>query len=138
MTFAGRWYMILCEKMFGVSLVKKKALFIVNLLSVLPFLVFFRQGGAVAIFMLPIWPVFTIINAFSSETARELVFYNTCLALASAVGFACGQLFFHFVAYDSAGESIVYLEITVVLIYIAVITAFQCVFKHFSNKKKNS
>ena len=75
---------------------KKIVLIILNALLVIPFLIFFRRGANVSIFMLPIWFIATIINAILSKNLKELWMFNGILAMFAIIGiFTNGQLYFN-------------------------------------------
>ena len=114
---------------------KKIVLTILNALLIIPFLVLFRKGGNVAIFMLPIWLVMTIINTKFAQNIRQLILYNACLAIFATIGiFICGQLYFKYVYWDSMGEAVVQLEMIVEVIYIAILTGIESRIKYIENK----
>ena len=115
---------------------KKIVLIILNALLILPFLIFFRRGGNVAIYMLPVWLIMSVINTIIAKDIKQLLLYNGCLSLFATIGiFVCGQLYFKYVCWDSIGESIVALEIIVEIIYIAVLSAVESYIKYLINKK---
>ena len=110
---------------------KKTVLIILNALLIIPFFVFFRRGGNVTIFMLPVWFIMSIINSVFSKNIKQLLVYNGCLSLFASIGiFICGQLYFKYVYWDSIGESIVLLEIIVEVIYIAILSCIESLVKH--------
>ena len=114
---------------------KKYILIILNVLLVIPFLIWFERGGNVAISMIPVWLVMSIINMIFSENIKQIVLYNGCMALFAIIGiFVCGQLYFKYVSWDSMGEAVVMLEIIIGFIYIALLTLFECLIKHFRKK----
>ncbi len=116
---------------------KKIVLIILNTLLVIPFLIFFRQGANVSIFMLPIWFIATILNAVLSRDLKELLMFNGTLALFAMIGiFTNGQLYFKYVYWDSEGELVVMAEIIIGIIYIAVLTGIECLIKYLINKCK--
>ena len=115
---------------------KKTVLIILNTLLIIPFLIFFRRGGNVAIFMLPIWFVMSIINTIFAKDIKQLLIYNGYLSLFAMIGiFVCGQLYFKFVYWDSIGESIIALEIIIEVIYIAILSGIESLIKYLISKK---
>ena len=115
---------------------KKTVLIILNALLIIPFFVFFRRGGNVAIFMLPVWFIMSIINSVFSKDIKQLLVYNGCLSLFASIGiFVCGQLYFKYVCWDSVGEAVIALEIMVEVIYIAILSGIESLVKHLINKK---
>lgn len=120
----------------GSAEMKKKVLIILNALLIIPFLIFFRRGGNVAIFMLPVWFVMTIVNTICSKDIKQLLIYNVLLSLFATLGiFVCGQLYFKYVYWDSIGETIILLEIAIEVIYISILTAIESFVRCFVNKK---
>ena len=116
---------------------KKIVLIILNALLVIPFLIFFRRGANVSIFMLPIWFIATIINAILSKDLKELWMFNGILAMFAIIGiFTNGQLYFKYVYWDTEGELVVMAEIFIGLIYITVLTGIECLIKYLINKCK--
>lgn len=116
---------------------KKIVLIILNALLVIPFLIFFRRGANVSIFMLPIWFIATIINAILSKDLKELLMFNGTLAIFAMIGiFANSQLYFKYVCWDTEGELIAKAEILIGLIYIAVLTGIECLIRYLINKYK--
>ena len=115
---------------------KKIVLIILNALLIIPFLVFFRHGANVSIFMLSVWLIATIINAVLSKDLKELLIYNGTLTLFAIIGiFTNGQLYFKYVYWDVEGEVVVMAEIFFCLIYISVLTGIECLVKFFSKKR---
>ena len=115
---------------------KRMLVLALNILSIAPFIVLFKLGGNVAIFMLIIWPIIMFINYSCAKSIKGLIGYNCCLAVFSAVGiYICGQLYFKYVQWDSIGEAIVQIEIIVELIYIATITVIECIINKYLDKK---
>ena len=116
---------------------KKNFLIILNALLVIPFLIFFRRGANVSIFVLPIWFIATIINAILSRDLKELWMFNGILAIFAIIGiFTNGQLYFKYVYWDTEGELVVMAEIFIGLIYITVLTGIECLIKYLINKCK--
>ncbi len=116
---------------------KKIILTILNALLIIPFLVLFRKGGNVAIFMLPIWLVMTMINTKFAPNIRQLIWYNVCLTIFATIGiYICGQLYFKYVYWDSMGEAVVQLEMIVEVIYIAILTGIESRIKYIENKER--
>ncbi len=114
---------------------KKLSLFILNILLIIPFILFYENGGMVAIFMLPIWFIMTVINTACSKKIKEILLYNGILMLFATVGiFVCGQLYFKYVFWDSMGEAGIFLEMIIEVINIIVLTVFECLIKY--NDKK--
>ena len=115
---------------------KKIVLIILNALLIIPFFIFFRRGGNVAIFMLPVWFVMTIVNTVFAKDIKQLLVYNGYLSLFASTGiFICGQLYFKYVYWDSIGEAIIVLEIIVAVIYIAILSGIESLVRHLINKK---
>ena len=124
------------ESMKESAKMKKIFLTILNALLITPFLIFFRRGGIVAIFMLPVWFVMSIVNTVCSKDVKQLLIYNGWLSLFASVGiFVCGQLYFKYVCWDSIGETIILLEIAVEVIYISILTGVEPVVRYLINKK---
>lgn len=117
---------------------RKILLTILNVLPLAIFIIFFRHGGNVAIYMLPVWIAITILNFILTKTSKELICYNGVLGLFSAVGILIdGMLYFKYVCSDSVGKSVMIFEIIVVLIYITIITGIEYCFKKVKNQKEN-
>ena len=115
---------------------KKTVLIILNTLLIIPFFVFFRRGGNVAISMLAAWFIMSIINTVFSKDIKQLLIYNGCLSLFASIGiFVCGQLYFKYVYWDSIGEAIIVLEIIVEVIYIAILSGIKSLIKYLITKK---
>ena len=127
------------EPLKGSVNMKKTVLIILNALLIIPFFIFFRQGGNVAIFMLPVWFIMSIINSVFSKDIKQLLVYNGCLSLFASIGiFICGQLYFKYVYWDSIGESIVVLEVIVEVIYIAILSGIESLVKHLIIRRKTN
>ena len=110
--------------------IKKVVLLIINALLVIPFIVFYRFGGHVAIHMLPIWFIMSVVNAVFSKSTKELLVYNAIMLLSAVVGiFACSQLYFKHVYWDTAGEAVMIAEMMIGSIYIAALTGIACLVK---------
>jgi hypothetical protein len=115
---------------------KKPGIIILNTLLIIPFFIFFRWGGNVAIFMLPVWFIMSIINTVFSKDIKQLLVYNGYLSLFASIGiFVCGQLYFKYVYWDSVGEAVIALEIIVEVIYIAILSGIESLVKHLISKK---
>ena len=114
---------------------KKIILILLNVLLIIPFLVLFRKGGTVAIFMLPVWLVMTVVNTIFAKNIRQLILYNVCLSFFAAIGiFICGQLYFEYIYWDSMGEAVIQLEMIVEVIYIAILTGVESFIKYLQNR----
>ena len=115
---------------------KKTVIIILNALLIIPFFIFFRCGGNVAIFMLPAWFIMSIINTIFSKDIKQLLVYNGYLSLFASIGiFACGLLYFEYVYWDSIGEAIIVLEIIVEVVYIAILSGIESLVKYLISKK---
>ncbi len=115
---------------------RKIILTLLNILLIIPFMIFFRIGGNVTIFMLPVWLVMTIVNTKFAQNTAQLIWYNACLAVFAAAGiFICGQLYFQYVYRDGIGEAIVILEMKVEVIYISILTVIESFVRRFINRK---
>ncbi len=124
------------ESLKGSASMKKTVIIILNTLLIIPFFIFFRWGGNVAIFMLPVWFIMSIINTVFSKDIKQLLVYNGYLSLFASIGiFVCGQLYFKYVYWDSVGEAVIALEIIVEVIYIAILSGIESLVKHLINKK---
>ena len=120
----------------GSVIMKKTILIILNALLIIPFFIFFKRGGNVAISMLPAWFIMSIINTVFSKDIKQLLVYNGCLSLFASIGiFVCGQLYFKYVYWDSIGEAIIVLEIMVEVIYIAILSGIESLVKYLISKK---
>lgn len=118
---------------------KKIILTILNILLMIPFLIFFRRGANVAIYMLPIWGIMTIVNTICAQNIRQLILYNVCLSVFATIGiFINGQLYFKYIHWDSVGEAIIQLEMIVEVIYIAILTGVESLIKYFTVNKRKS
>ena len=143
---ADLWYKILLTKLFtdyNVENVERKdnmkkiVLILLNVLLIIPFLVLFRKGANVAIFMLPVWLVMTVVNTIFAKNIRQLILYNVCLSVFATIGiFICGQLYFEYVYWDSMGEAVIQLEMVVEVIYIAILTGVEGLVKYLQNRRR--
>ena len=125
--------------MKGSASMKKPVIIILNTLLIIPFFIFFRWGGNVTIFMLPVWFIMSIINTVFSKDIKQLLVYNGYLSLFASIGiFVCGQLYFKYVHWDSIGESIVVLEVIVEVIYIAILSGIESLVKHLIIRRKTN
>ena len=116
---------------------KKIVLIILNALLVIPFVIFFRRGAYVAIYMLPVWFVMTVINIIFSKDIKEILLYNGTLTAFAIIGiFATGQLYFKYVYWDTAGEMVITTEIMIGIIYIACLTGIECLVQYLIGKCK--
>ena len=124
------------ESLKGSASMKKTVIIILNTLLIIPFFIFFRWGGNVAILMLPAWFIMSIINTVFSKDIKQLLVYNGYLSLFASIGiFVCGQLYFKYVCWDSVGEAVIALEIMVEVNYIAILSGIESLVKHLINKK---
>ncbi len=109
---------------------KKVVLIILNILQIVPFIVFYKQGGRVIMYMMPVFIIISIINTVFSKGVIELVRYNCLLIAVALLGtIACGQLYFVFVYKDSAGELVLLLEMLIMAIGLAVVSLIECLIK---------
>ena len=121
----------------GSAEMKKIVLTILNALLIIPFLVLFRKGGNVAIFMLPVWLIMTMINTKFAQNIRQLILYNVFLTIFATIGtYICGKLYFKYVYWDSMGEAVVQLEMIVEVIYIAILTGIESRIKYIESKER--
>ena len=124
------------EPLKGSVNMNKTVITILNTLLIVPFFIFFRLGGGVAIFMLPVWFVVSIINTVFSKDIKQLLVYNGYLSLFASIGiFICGQLYFKYVCWDSIGEAIIVLEIIIEVVYIAILSSVESLVKYLISKK---
>lgn len=115
---------------------RKNSLLIINAALIAPFLIFFKLGGSVAAYMLTVWLIMSVINTVFSKNIKQLILYNGSLMLFGALGILiCGQLYFHFVTFDSLGETILYIELIAEIIFISVLTVIEALIKYFVGKK---
>lgn len=120
----------------GGGTMKKTILIIVNILLIIPFILFYRRGANVAVAMLPVWFAMSGINTVFAENKKDILIYNGCLALFATAGiWLNGQLYFKYVCWDIKGEMVMNFEMMVEVVYIAVLTAIECPTKHIITKR---
>lgn len=118
---------------------RKLCLMLLNILPLAIFAGFYRYGGNVCFYMLPVLALLTVINVFLSPSKEEFLTYNVVLLLSSILGiFANGQLYFKYVCYDSVGEMVLGVELLAVVILIAVLTVIELLLKAIYDKKKRT
>ncbi len=118
---------------------KKLPLVLMNIAVALPFVVFFRAGGVVSIFMLPVILVLSIINTIKSKSIIEILIFNLILEVFIIIGIIVNsELYFEYVYYDRNGEMVFQAEKLISAIYVGIITLIECLTKGYNKtiKKK--
>lgn len=116
---------------------KKIVLLILNTMFILPFLILFKLGALVSIIMIPFWLIMSIVNTVLAEDVKHVLLYNGYLGIISLVGvFACGEFYLLFVYADSIGSMITGIATIIVGLYIAFLTAVECLIKYLVIKNK--
>ncbi len=116
---------------------KKAVLIFLNVLQIVPFIVSYKQGALVTIYMMPVCIIVSIINTVFSKSIIELIRYNCLLIVVALLGtIACGQLYFVFVYKDSAGELVLSLEMLIMAICLAAVSLIECLIKKLCVKRK--
>ena len=79
----------------------------------------------------------TVANTICAKDIKQLLLYNGWLALFAAIGiFACGQLYFKYVYWDSMGEVVMGFEMAVAVIYFAALTGIEALIQYRIRWKK--
>ncbi|MBQ8001923.1 MAG: hypothetical protein IJ297_00575 [Clostridia bacterium] len=115
---------------------KRKAIIVtLNTILILPFIIFFKYGGNVTIWMLPIWAVMSVVNTLFSDKIQEIVIFNSVMAVFACLGiWIDALLYFYYITYDSVGVAVMQLETVVMLIYVALLTLIECLVKYLADK----
>ena len=118
---------------------RKLCLMLLNILPLAIFAGFYRYGGNVCFYMLPVLALLSVINVFLSPSKEEFLAYNVVLLLFSILGlFVNGQLYFKYIYYDAEGEIVLGVELLAVAILITVLTAIELLLKAIYDKKKRA
>lgn len=118
---------------------RKTILSIFNILPILVFIGFYRRGGLVSVFMVPVWLIMVSVNTACSKTVKEVLKYNILLTVASEIGILIdGCLYLSLVYYDSMGVVVMEAEMLLALVYFAVLTVFAYFIKRAGIKEKNN
>ncbi len=109
---------------------KKVLSILINVMAIVPFIVFYRFGGNVAIYMIPVILILSLINVFLSETKKDFLIKNLFLGISNVLGILIDcLLYFIFICHDSVGEAVLALEIFIAIIYVALLSVIGYIIK---------
>ena len=109
---------------------------IINGLLILPFIVFYKLGGFVAIFMLLAWVMMSVINTILARNVKQLLLYNGVMLVFATLGiFLCGQLYFKYICWDPEGEAVIFLEMFIEVLVISSLTLIESLIKYVISRR---
>ncbi len=118
---------------------KKFLSILVNTAAIVPFVVFYRFGGNVSIYMIPVIFILSLANIFLSKSKKDFLIKNLFLGISNVLGILInGILYLEFVYYDSLGEAVIAGEILIAIIYAALLSGIGYITKSLLLKLRNN
>lgn len=115
----------------------KKWVVIINYIPMFLWFVFYKKGGIVSFYMIPLQILLGVINYFSVDKIRNILFMNANLLISTIVGiYINSQLYFKYIKYDIEGVMVRNLEILVGILFVSMIFIVSVLCKLFSNSRK--
>ena len=119
-------------------MMKKILLRSVNFIAMLPFIIFFKHGAYVAIYMIPVIFILSMINTLFSQGIKDFLIKNLFLGISNIAGILVNSLlYFIFICYDGAGVGVMMIEASIAFIYIVILSIIGLIIKGFILKHRN-
>lgn len=110
----------------------------VNVIAILPFIIFFKFGVYVAIYMVPVIFILSMINTLFSQGIKDFLIKNLFLGISNIAGILIdGLLYFIFICYDGAGVGVMLFEVFIAFIYMVILSIIGVIIKSFILKVRN-